>query len=191
MQFFPTQRQMRQDVLRFSFAPLRLCGRKFFAIAIGLSFFATLVPIVGASAGNSTMPCCVGKAGHCDSGLAAKKPAPPKEPMCGLHNDPAEDDGITIVAEPTHTESHKHAASSSSGPAAESASLSQPCRMECGACAASSSRQQNRERSILQLVTQQQSSTTSQSKYDSRSLIFSSNEDWKQTSPRGPPSELR
>ena len=179
-------------MLRFSFARLRLCGSKIFALAIALSFFTALVPIAAASAGDSTMPCCKGKAGHCDSGLAAKKQPPqPKEPMCGLHNDSAEDDGITIVAEPTPTETHKHVASSSSGPAAESASLSQPCRMECGACTASSTRQQNRERSILQPLTEQHSSTTLQSKYDSRSLLFSSNEDWKHTSPRGPPSELR
>ena len=177
-------------MLGCSFAPLRLCGKQIFAILVALSFLATLVPI--ASAGKSTMPCCVGKAaGHCDSGLAAKKPPQPKEPMCGLHNDSEEDDGITIVAEPSHTESHKASASSSSQPAAESDSLSQPCRMDCGACTTGSTRQQNRERDILQPLTQQHSLTTIQSKYDSRSLLFSSNEDWKRTSPRGPPSELR
>ena len=157
---------------------------------VALSFVAPLVPIAGASAGN-TMPCCVGKAGHCDSGIAAKKPPQPKEPMCGLHNESAEADGNTIVAEPTHTESHKATPSSSSAPGAESASLHQPCRMECGACTGSSSRQQNRERSVLQPVTEPHSSTFTHSKYDSRSLLFSSNENWKQTSPRGPPSELR
>jgi len=179
-------------VLGLSFAPLRLCeGKIFVAMLVALSFLTTLVPIAGASANKSTMPCCVGKAaGHCDSGLAAKKPSPPKEPMCGLHNDSEEDDGITIVAEPAHTESHQ-ASASSSQPAAESASLSQPCRMDCGACTTGSTRQQNRERDFLQPVTQQHSSTTSQSKYDGRSLLFSSNEDWKQTSPRGPPSDLR
>ena len=178
-------------MLGFSFAPLRLCGKKIFAIAIALSFFTTLVPIAGASANANVMPCCVGKtAGHCESGVAAKKPPQPKEPMCGLHNDSEEDDGTTIVAEPTHTESHKASAPSSSQPAAESASLSEPCRMDCGACTTGSTRQQNRERGLLQPATQQHSSTTSQSKYDSHSLLFSSNEDWEQTSPRGPPSDL-
>jgi|SRR5215213_428115 len=190
MQIFPAKTQRSKGVLGCSFAPLRLCGKQIFAILVALSFLATLVPI--ASAGKSTMPCCVGKAaGHCDSGLAAKKPPQPKEPMCGLHNDSEEDDGITIVAEPSHTESHKASASSSSQPAAESDSLSQPCRMDCGACTTGSTRQQNRERDILQPLTQQHSLTTIQSKYDSRSLLFSSNEDWKRTSPRGPPSELR
>src|SRR5215217_7008148 len=109
MKFFPAKTQRRKDLLELSFAPLRLCERKIcIAILVALSFLTTLVPIAGASAGKSNaMPCCVGKAaGHCDSGLVAKSPQP-KEPMCGLHTDVGEDDGITIVAEPTHTESHK------------------------------------------------------------------------------------
>ncbi len=188
---FPAKSQRIKDVLGFSVAPLRLCeGKTFVAILIALSFLTTLVPIAGASANKAnTMPCCVGKtAGHCDSGVAAKKPPQPKEPMCGLHNDTPEDDDITVVAEPTHTESHQ---ASSSQRAAESASLSEPCRMDCGACTTGATRQQNRERAFLEHAAQQHSSTTSQSKYDSRSLLISANEDWKQTSPRGPPSDLR
>lgn len=192
MKIFPAKTQRSKEVLRFSLALLRLYeGKIFIAILVALSFLTTLVPIAGASADKPTMPCCVGKAaGHCDSGVAAKKPPQPKEPMCGLHNDPVDDDDITIVAEPAHPE-HKASTSSSSEPAAESASLSQPCRMDCGACTTGSTRQQNRERDILQPLTQQRSLTTIQSKYDSRSLLFSSNEHWKRTSPRGPPSELR
>src|SRR5215213_7179101 len=149
MKIFPAKMQRRKDVLGYVFAPLRLCeGKTFVAILVALSFLTTLVPIAGAFDDKSTMPCCEGKAGHCDSGFAAKKPPEPKEPMCGLHKDAAEDDGITVVAEPTHT--HKASASSSSGPAAESASLSQPCRMDCGACISGSTRQQNRERDTLQ-----------------------------------------
>src|SRR5215212_10968572 len=88
----------------------------------------------------STMPCCVGKtAGHCESGIAAKKVPPPKsEPMCGLKGAELEDDGITIVAEPVVESQHSHshsAETSSSQPAAESASLSSPCQMDCSACA--------------------------------------------------------
>jgi hypothetical protein len=74
-----------------------------------LSFIATLVPIASVSVNKSSaMPCCVGKAvGHCDSGIpAAKVPEPEPEPMCGLKTAVSEDDGITIVAEPAHTESH-------------------------------------------------------------------------------------
>src|SRR5829696_3741324 len=70
----------------------------------------------------STMPCCVGKAaGHCDSGIAAKKlPPPPAEPMCGLDNAARDDDGITIVAEAESPHSHSQTAeTNSSYPGAE------------------------------------------------------------------------
>jgi hypothetical protein len=193
MKIFPAKTQRRRDVLGFFFAPLRLCeGKTFVAILIALSFLTTLVPIAGASADEaSTMPCCVGKtAGHCESGVAAKKPPQPKEPMCGLHNDSEEDDDITIVAEPTHTESHKASTSPSSQPAAESASLSEPCRMDCGACLSSSTRQQKRERGIVQAATSQTPLPSTFSAFKNSSVLFSSNEDWEQTSPRGPPSDL-
>lgn len=71
------------------------------AIAIVLSFIATLVPIASASVNKSSaMPCCVGKAaGHCDSGIpAAKVPEPEPEPMCGLEQ-LIEDEYETVVAE--------------------------------------------------------------------------------------------
>lgn len=193
MKIFPAKAQRCKDVLGFSFASLRLCGKKIFAIAIALSFFATLVPIAGASADKaSTMPCCVGKAaGHCESGVPAKKPPQPEEPMCGLHNDSEEDDGITVVAEPTYTESHKTPAVSSSQPAAESASLSQPCRMDCSACLGSSTGQQKRERGVVLSTTSQTPSTSTFSNFENSTHLFSSNEDWEHTSPRGPPSELR
>ncbi len=125
----------------------------FVCLTVALSFFATLVPIAGASS-NNTMPCCVGKdEGHCDSGIPAKKVHPPtSEPMCGLDNSELADDAITIVAEPSHNESH-HSLSQTAETtlhAAESTSVSKSCQMECGACAASSSRQQKRERGIPQ-----------------------------------------
>ena len=157
-----------------------LCFLSFF---VALSFIAPLLPVAGASA-NSTMPCCAGKAGHCDSGLVAKKPPQPKEPMCGLQNDPAEDNGITIVAEPSHTESH----TSSNGPAAESASLSKPCRMDCGACTIGSTRQQKRERTIAVAGTRYASPLTIVSYHENLPSSFSSNDDWTQTIPRGPPT---
>lgn len=201
MKFFP---QRRKDVLELYFAPLRLCGEKLLrtarqrrmasrliAITIALSFVAMLLPIAGASANKSnTMPCCVGKAaGHCDSGLTAKKLPEPEEPMCGLHTDDSEDDGVTIVAEPSQTESHH--ASESTGTAAESASLSEPCQMDCGACATVSTRQQKRERGVGQPAIYQISPLTSLSNYDNLTVFFSSNENWEQTSPRGPPANLR
>src|SRR5215211_156316 len=104
---------------------------------VAFSFIAPLLPI--ASASSNTMPCCAGKAGHCDSGIAPKQVLPPtSEPMCGLKEATMEDDGITIVAQPSQTESpHSHsrtAETSATQPVAESASLSQPCHMDCGAC---------------------------------------------------------
>jgi hypothetical protein len=141
----------------------------------------------------STMPCCVGKdAGHCESGIAAKKVPPPKsEPMCGLHGAEMEDDGITIVAEPIAESPHSHsqtAESNSSQPAAEAASLGQPCHMDCASCAASATRQQKRERSIVVANTYHAASPTTSSKYEDESLLFSSTGNWPRIHPRGPPA---
>jgi len=143
----------------------------------------------------STMPCCVGKAaGHCESGIAAKKVAPPKsEPMCGMHGAEMENDGITIVAEPIaeSPHSHSHTAESTSQPAAESASLGQPCHMDCASCAASAARQQKRDRSTVQTNRQENSSVAAPLLYEEQVLLFSSNENCEQASPRGPPVNLR
>lgn len=141
----------------------------------------------------STMACCVGKTeGHCESGIAAKKVPPPKsEPMCGLHGAEMEHDGITIVAEPIPESSHSHsqtAETNSSHPGAESNALSQPCRMDCASCAASATRQQKREKSIVQPNRHQNSSAARASLYKEQALLFSSDENSEQASPRGPPS---
>ena len=134
-----------------------------------------------------TMPCCAGKAGHCD--IAAKKVPPPKsEPMCGLHGAEMESDGITIVAEPVAEAPHSHAESNSSQPSAESKSLGRPCHMDCSSCAANAARQQKRDRSIVQPNRQQVSSITTRSFYEEQVLLFSSVENSEQASPRGPPS---
>ena len=159
---------------------------------VALSFFATLVPI--SSASNDTMPCCVGKeAGHCDSGIPALKAPPrPAEPMCGLDNSDFEDDGITIVAKPSHKQSH-HSFSQTAettSHVAESKSVSKPCQMECGACAGSSTRQQKRERGIPQPAADHNPSLTILSRFENQPFSFSSSDDWEQTSPRGPPADL-
>lgn len=163
---------------------------RFLCLLVALSFFATLLPF--ASASSSTMPCCVGKeAGHCDSGITPKKTPPrPSEPMCGLDNSEFEDDEITIVAEPAHNESHDSLSPTAETTyAAESNALSSPCQMECGACATSSS-QQRRERGVLQPAAYHNPSLTFHSRFDSQQFSFSSNQDWEQTSPRGPPTDL-
>ena len=179
----------------------RKVARPFVAITIALSFIATVIPVASASlTKSSTMACCVGKAGHCDSGIAAKKIRPPKsEPMCGLHGAEMEDDGITIVAqpvaEPSHAESqhsHSHAAeTNSSQPAAESASLSQPCHMNCSSCATVATRQQKRDRNTVQPTTYQNASLTTLSFDEEQSLLISSNGNWEHVIPRGPPSDRR
>jgi len=164
------------------------------AITTALSFIAMLMPIAGASRDKSnTMACCVGKtAGHCDSGLTPNEPPQPKsEPMCGLESAQSEDDGITIVAEPSQHESHNVSESSSSYPAAKPLSISQPCQMDCGACAVGSTRQQKRERGIVPATSYQNPSLTTHLRFDNVPSSFSSNEDWEQTSPRGPPADLR
>jgi len=160
---------------------------------VALSFMAPLLPIANAS--SDTMPCCAGKAGHCDSGIAPKRvPPPTSEPMCGLKGAAMESDGITIVAEPIHTKSqHSHSRSaqtSSSSPTADSASLSKPCHMDCGACATAGSRQQKRERGVVQPSAERTASLMTLLQFESQTLFFSSNEDWKQTSPRGPPASI-
>ena len=192
MKVFPAKAQSRTERLRFFFAPLRLCAQKFVVTAIALSFFATLVPIAGAS--SATMPCCVGKAaGHCESGIPAMKvPPPPPEPMCGLDNSEFEDDRNTIVAEPSHNDPHDSFSQTAerTSHAAETNSLEKPCQMECGACAASSSRQQRRERSIAQAATSNNPLLSIHSRFGNQPFSFSSNEDWEQTSPRGPPADL-
>ena len=175
--------------------------RPFVAITIALSFIATLIPVASASlTKSSTMACCVGKAGHCDSGIAAKKaPLPKSEPMCGLHGAEMDADGITIVAqpvaEPSHTESqhsHSHAAeTNSSQPAAESASLSQPCHMNCASCATAATRQQKRERITVQPATFRNASLTTLSLDQEQPLLISSNSNWEHVIPRGPPADLR
>lgn len=159
-----------------------LCFLCFF---VALSFVVPLLPV--ATASSDTMPCCAGKA-HCDSGIAPKRVLPPiSEPMCGLKDATMEDDGITIVAEPVHTAQHSHS-SSSSGPAAESASISQPCHMDCGACATSLSRQQKRERGVVLSSAARTQSPALLLQFETQPLFFSSNEDWDRISPRGPPN---
>ena len=157
----------------------------FLCLFVALSFVAPLLPIANASA--DTMPCCAGKA-HCDSGIAPKRVLPPtSEPMCGLKDATMEDDGITIVAEPVHTTQHSHSRSSS-GPAVESASISKPCHMDCGACATAASRQQKRERGVVLSSAERTQSLTLLLQFENQAVFFSSNENWDRISPRGPPN---
>ena len=176
-------------------------GRIIVAITIALSFITTVVSIAGASANkSSTMPCCVGKeAAHCESGIPAKKISLPEtEPMCGLTPPEPVDDGITIVAEPSHSKHSQsqtaesglsNAETSSSEHAAESLSLSQPCHTDCCACVSGLARNL-RERGTPQTTIRQSSSARNLSPFEATPLLFSANGNWEQTSPRGPPVSL-
>lgn len=187
---------------RIKFLAIKIASR-FLAATVALSLLAMLLPAGSASTNRSTMPCCVGKvAGHCDFGLSAHTPQPPPtpDPMCGLES-VRPDDVLTIVAEPVDIESHNSlpspaeslltAETSSSQRAAESASVSQPCRMECGACSASVSRHNKRERATVRSTRVQSSPLIVTSQSESRPFVFTSNEHWARISPRGPPLSLR
>ena len=162
-------------------------ARRFVAIIVALSFLVMLVPISTALASNpGSMPCCIGKsAGHCDSGLSARKRRQPKpEPMCGLKPTRINDD-ITIVAE----SSADAESQDSSTPALGSASLSKPCPMDCGACAGRSARQQKREKSAHSSSPHNPPSTILW-KLEARSTTLASNDDFERPSSRGPPISL-
>ncbi|HJP91366.1 MAG TPA: hypothetical protein VJ875_05395 [Pyrinomonadaceae bacterium] len=148
---------------------------------MALSFVSILLPIATSANISNEMPCCAGKSGHCDSGIAAKKPPKFAEPMCGLHNAATEDDSITIVVEPLQS-------SSANGPAVKSVSLTRPCRMECGVCTAGSSRQQNRERAIARALAGHTSPAQTISRREDLPRFISSNDEWSRTIPRGPPA---
>ncbi|HEX2272058.1 MAG TPA: hypothetical protein VHH35_21125 [Pyrinomonadaceae bacterium] len=151
------------------------------------SFAATFLPLI-TSAEESTMACCVGKTeGHCDSGLTAPKaPQPEPEPMCGMTS-PAvlNPDEVTSVAEPVHTH-ESSATSSSTSPAAESNTVEQQCQMDCGACTTATSRHKRDSLALQRIAHRTQTTTTV--RFEESKPLFSSNDDWTQISPRGPPS---
>lgn len=105
---------------------------------IALSFFTSLAPLAAsASAEPGVMACCVGKPGHCNSGLIKKRPSrPAPEPMCGLSR-PSEklsgieavDDGIVVVA--TSEEGSSETSSQGHATPALGASLTRPCPVDC------------------------------------------------------------
>lgn len=188
----------------------RAIASRLIAVLVAVSLVAIWAQIAGASSDQtSVMACCVGKeAGHCDSGLTAHKPPPPPEPepMCGLTSL----ESITIVAEPsTHShnssrnaetqadaeskagaESHSAEthADAESRVRAESPSLSKPCRMDCGACTASASRLQKRQKDIIQARTLRSSAPAAITRFENLSRLFLSNHSWTQINPRGPPA---
>lgn len=157
---------------------------RFLAVLILSSFAVTQLPIVNSLAEESMMPCCAGKSSeHCDSGLNKPMPRPViTEPMCGLDHSPLPPS--TPVSAET-TSQHAEAQSNASQLTAES--LSEPCRMDCGACATAVSRN-TRDKSLIHSRTIQTSASTTVAHYNSRATFFSSNEKWTRIVPRGPPA---
>ena len=152
---------------------------RFLAVLILSSFAVTQLPIVNSVAEDS-MPCCAGESSseHCDSGLTKPKPRPViTEPMCGL------DPSSLLTAETTSLDTN--AESNTSQVTAES--LSQPCRMDCGACVSGISRQA-RDKSVILSRTTHTSPTITTALYKNRAVVFSSNEKWTRINPRGPPA---
>lgn len=169
---------------------------RFLLLVIISSFAGSFIPL--ATAEESTMPCCVGKAeGHCDSGLTAPKvPQPKPEPMCGLGaaSDTASSntlnlDEVTVVANPEPVHTHKAASTSSSkSPAAESNTVEQKCQMDCGACTTATSR--HKRESTTQTRTVLASPAIVTVRFESTTSVHSPTEYWTQISPRGPPANF-
>ena len=157
----------------------RALASRFIAILVAVSFVAMLVPIASATRDEgSVMACCIGKdADHCDSGLTNHKPPPPpSEPMCGLT--PAGAESQAGVDSQANAETEV---------TAEAVSISKPCPMSCGACTATASRLQKRQKDFIQARTSHISQSGATSRFESLSLVFSSDERRTQVSPRGPP----
>ena len=157
---------------------------RFLAVLILSSFAVTQLPIVNSLAEESSMPCCAGKSSeHCDSGLNKPKARPViTEPMCGLDHSPLPQSSL-LTAETTSQ--YAHAESNASQLTAES--VSQQCRMDCGACATAVSRNA-RDKSLVHSRTTQTSASTTAVHYYSSATFFSSNEKWTRIVPRGPPA---
>ena len=161
---------------------------RFLAVLIFSSFAVTQLPIVNSLAEQSSMPCCAGKSSeHCDSGLNKPKPRPViTEPMCGLKpsslaHSPLPQKSL-LTAETTSQDTD--AESNASELTAES--VSQPCRMDCGACVTAVSRNA-RDKSVVHSRTTQTSASTAASRYNISTTFFASNEKWARIVPRGPP----
>ena len=130
------------------------------AITIALSFFATLAPVVSASLDKpGVMACCIGKEeGHCHSGLTGHKP--PTEANAGAE----------------------------SNAKVESASISRPCPMNCGACTASTSRLQKRQKEVIQARKFHASAPATSTRFAHLSRVSTANESWTHINSRGPPA---
>ena len=167
---------MNLDPQEYRFRRLaRSIVSRLLACLVALSFFALLVPIGTAAAERETvMACCAGKkAGHCESGLSAKKPAP-------------EHDHSTIVADADPGDSRD----SSLRTAAGSTAVRNPCNPECCATVSTVRPQQKRERGTVQAKVRYHVPAGFLFDTDNTVPSVSANDYWAQISPRGPPAFL-
>jgi hypothetical protein len=159
------------------------------------SFAVTQLPIAITSA-DSSMPCCADRsAEHCDSGLMAPKHRPViTEEMCGLPA-PVETkshDHSLLKAETAshHADAHNADAESNASQVTTAESISQPCRMDCAACATTTLRQQKRQKSFVTARTANAAPSLATLQVETRTLFFATDQFWTRINPRGPPSEL-
>jgi hypothetical protein len=168
---------------------------RFLAVFIISSFAVTLLPIVSSSA-ESSMPCCAGKSSeHCDSGLAKPKPAPVvTEPMCGAEKPVAHASAVTKSHNPpllkAETTSRSVVVAESNNSLTSAESISQPCRMDCGACATLAARQLKRQKSAVPARVASAALSATTTSIDTETPFVLSTEFWTRINPRGPPSEL-
>ena len=146
------------------------------ATTIGVSFFAMLVPIASASANKAgVMACCIGKeAGHCHARRGGNK-----------SHHKAESSSQAVAESNAGAETK---ADTDANARVESASLSRPCPMDCGACTARTSRLQKRQKDVIQARTFHNSAPEAITCFEHLSRVFSANESWTHVNPRGPPA---
>lgn len=149
---------------------------RFLALLVISSFAVAQFSIVSTLAEDSSMPCCAGKTeGHCDSGLAKPKPRPViTEPMCGLKWSPplpTKTGALVVETDPVSVDAD---------------AVEKDCQMDCGAYATATPRHKRQKQLIPVRVTHHAPATITTG-FDDSVLLSSSNDNWTQISPRGPP----
>ena len=151
-----------------------------FALSLSVALVVLLATLtftpVSSGRSASSMSCCNGMAGHCESGMMSQK-APPPEPMCGLDADSAIHK-ITVVAEPSNSSSNE----------APTASFTAPCGTECCSQVWAGYKRPNRDLNyLIQRRTIQQNHLEPLRRHPSSPDLFTSTS-FNKSVPRGPPS---
>jgi hypothetical protein len=187
---------------------------------LGLSFFATVVPLsIASSAEAGLMACCIGKPGHesgsCSSGLLQPTAEPQPEPELSSDDSssPGDDSntavGDTESEEGSHCNLHASAAGDVTSDAARQSetatpsrkadefsfvrihALSTPCSSECGPCSVSYTRRPRpREQATNSSVARPHFHLTNSLPPSEYPPIKPLNMKWVQLRPRAPPERL-